>query len=117
MAKQTNDSRRVSPGHNSSTGTAVLDRPSPHAPKSQKKDLLNEEILRLASALQQGRLAQRAKADLFEGGDRTIMESLNGMSPPRGAGESRPFRGRRPYHHGEPQWDAGFSNQAIERLR
>ena len=79
MAKQTNDSRRVSPGHNSSTGTAVLDRPSPHAPKSQKKDLLNEEILRLASALQQGRLAERAKADLFEGGDRTIMESLNGM--------------------------------------
>jgi methyl-accepting chemotaxis protein len=45
----------------------------------QMSNLLQEEILRVASALQQGRLAERARSDQFEGGDRSIMESINGM--------------------------------------
>ena len=79
MERQASDSRRTTPGPNSSTGTAVLDHPVTHAAKTQKKDLLQEEILRVASALQQGRLAERAREDLFQGGDRTVIESLNGM--------------------------------------
>jgi methyl-accepting chemotaxis protein len=56
-----------------------LDRPEHAAQETQTQHRLQEEILRVASALQQGRLAERARADLFEGGDRTVAESLNGM--------------------------------------
>src|ERR1022692_1871798 len=79
MARQANDGRRVRPDQNQSIGAAVLDRPVHDAQETQKKDLLQGEILRVASALQQGRLAERARADLFEGGDRTTVENLNGM--------------------------------------
>ena len=79
MARQVSDSRRVTPGANASTGAAVLDRPVRDVAKTQERNLLHEEILRIASALQQGRLAERAQADLFQGGDRTIVESLNAM--------------------------------------
>jgi methyl-accepting chemotaxis protein len=79
MARQGNDGRRVSPGRNPSTGAAVLDRPANDAQEAQEKDLLQEEILRVASALQQGKLAERARAGQFEGGGRAIMESLNEM--------------------------------------
>jgi len=76
---QRNDARRGSPGRNQSAGAAVLDRPEHEAHDTQTQNRLQEEILRVASALQQGRLAERARADLFEGGDRTVVESLNGM--------------------------------------
>ena len=79
MARQANDGRRVRPDQNQSIGAAVLDRPVHDAQETQKKDLLQGEILRVASALQQGRLAERARADLFEGSDRTTVENLNGM--------------------------------------
>ncbi len=79
MTKQVNDRRRVAPGQKPSNGAALLDHPDHDAEKTQKKDLLQEEILRVATALQQGRLAERARAELFEGSDRTVMESLNGM--------------------------------------
>src|ERR1022692_1592504 len=79
MARQANDGRRVRPDQNQAIGAAVLDRPVHDAQETQKKDLLQGEILRVASALQQGRLAERARADLFEGGDRTTVENLNGM--------------------------------------
>ena len=79
MARQASDGRRVAPGRNASIGAAVLERPAANAPETQTKDLLQQEILRVASALQQGRLAERAQAGLFEGGDRTLVESLNGM--------------------------------------
>jgi len=79
MARQATDSRRVTPGLNASSGAAVLDRPVRGAAKTKNEDLLHEEILRIASALQQGHLAERAQADLFEGSDRTIVESINGM--------------------------------------
>src|SRR5580698_9335185 len=84
MARQTSDTprsdaRRVPPGRNQSAGAAVLDRPEQDAQETQSQNRLQEEIVRVASALQQGRLAERARADLFEGGDRTVVESLNGM--------------------------------------
>jgi methyl-accepting chemotaxis protein len=75
MATQSINGRRVGNGRNPSTGTAVLEHPE----KSQTKNQLQEELLRVAFALQQGRLAERARADAFKGVDRTIMESLNGM--------------------------------------
>ena len=73
MTKQTNGHGRVL------SGTAVLDRPVRGAAKTEKGNLLHEEILRIASALQQGRLAERARAELFVGSDRAIVDSLNGM--------------------------------------
>jgi methyl-accepting chemotaxis protein len=79
MARQGNDVRRVSAGRNPSTGAAVLDRPVSQARKTQKKDLLEEEILRVSSALQQGQLSERVRPDQFQGSDRAIAESLNEM--------------------------------------
>jgi methyl-accepting chemotaxis protein len=79
MARQANNGRRVFPGRNLPTGAAVLDRSVAEAPEAQTKDLLKEEILRVSSALQQGRLAERARPDLFQGDDHAIAESLNGM--------------------------------------
>ena len=73
MTKQTNGHGRAS------SGTAVLDRPVRGAARTEKGNLLHEEILRIASALQQGRLAERARAELFVGSDRAIVDSLNGM--------------------------------------
>jgi len=73
MTKQTNGHGRAS------SGTAVLDRPVRGAARTEKGNLLHEEILRIASALQQGRLAERAQAELFVGSDRAIVDSLNGM--------------------------------------
>jgi len=73
MTKQTNGHGRVA------NGAAVLDRPVRGAAKIKKEDLLHEEILRTASALQQGRLAERARAELFAGSDRVMVDSINGM--------------------------------------
>jgi len=73
MTKQTNGRGRVT------SGTAILDRPVRGAGKTKTEDLLHEEILRTASALQQGRLAERARAELFVGSDRVIVDSINGM--------------------------------------
>jgi methyl-accepting chemotaxis protein len=77
MARQTGNGRSVSAGGRSA-GAAVLDRPEDDA-STHKKESLQEEIIRVASALQQGRLAERARADLFDGSDRAVVESLNGM--------------------------------------
>ena len=79
MARQTNDGRRVSTGRNPSTGAAVLDRPLPHAPKTQTKDLLQEEILRLVEASRAGRLGERGRVEQFEGNDRKLVEGVNAM--------------------------------------
>ncbi|MGC9952322.1 MAG: hypothetical protein ABSF64_38765, partial [Bryobacteraceae bacterium] len=79
MARLAGNGRSVGPERNPSIGAAVLDLPVHDEHEAQQKDLLQEEILRVATALQQGRLAERARADLFEGSDRAVVESLNGM--------------------------------------
>jgi methyl-accepting chemotaxis protein len=79
MARQGSNGRRVVPDQNPSIGAAVLDRPSDDVQENGTRGLLQEEILRLSFALQQGRLSERAQVDLFVGGDRTIAENLNGM--------------------------------------
>ncbi len=79
MARQTGNGRSIGSARNPSTGAAVLDLPEHDERETQRKDLLQEEIIRVATALQQGRLAERARADLFQGSDRAVVESLNGM--------------------------------------
>jgi methyl-accepting chemotaxis protein len=79
MARQLNDGRGITSRPNKSTGAAVLDRPERDAKETKKQYLLQEEIIRVASALRQGHLAERARPDLFEGGNRTVIESLNAM--------------------------------------
>jgi methyl-accepting chemotaxis protein len=79
MARQRSNGLGVRPGQDTNTGTAVLDREEEGAQETQTMHRLQEEILRVSSALQQGRLAERAQSDHFEGSDRTILESLNGM--------------------------------------
>ena len=77
MARQAGNGRSVGPERNRSIGAAVLDRPEHDGPEN--RDALPEEILRVATALQQGHLAERARAELFEGSDRAVVESLNAM--------------------------------------
>ena len=79
MARQSNDGPRFRPDQNKSTGAAVLDAPQFEVRETSAKQSLQEEILRVSNALQQGRLAERARAELFGGADRTLVESLNGM--------------------------------------
>ncbi|MGA2194792.1 MAG: methyl-accepting chemotaxis protein [Bryobacteraceae bacterium] len=79
MARQANDGRRVRPDQNQSIGAAVLDRPVHDAQETQKKDLLQEEILRLVEASRAGRLGERGRAEQFEGNDRQLVEGVNSM--------------------------------------
>jgi methyl-accepting chemotaxis protein len=79
MARQESSVRRGSPGRSQSTGAAVLDSPASQARRTPKTNRLEAEILRMASALRQGQLSERARPDEFQGSDRTIVESLNEM--------------------------------------
>ena len=79
MARQGSNGQGLRPYRNMSTGAAVLDREEVDVQETQTENLLQEEILRVSSALKQGRLAERAQSGHFEGGDRTILESLNEM--------------------------------------
>jgi methyl-accepting chemotaxis protein len=78
MARQATNGRRVSPGRNPNTGTAVLDRPVYDAPKAQTNDLL-QEILRLVEASRVGHLSERGRVEQFEGDDRKLIEGVNTM--------------------------------------
>ena len=77
MARQVSDGRRGRPDRNASTGAAVLDYPEPHAQKTQTKNLLQEEILRLVEASREGRLSERGRVEQFEGNDRQLVEGVN----------------------------------------
>jgi len=79
MARQASSGGSVGPGRNQSTGATLPARPAADVQGSQTSGLLQEEILRVAAALQQGHLAERARTDQFEGGDRSVLESINGM--------------------------------------
>ena len=79
MARQGSNGQGLRPYRSMSTGAAVLDREEADVHETQTENLLQEEILRVSSALKQGRLAERAQSGHFEGGDRTILESLNEM--------------------------------------
>jgi methyl-accepting chemotaxis protein len=78
MAKQTNDSRRIPAGRNTSTGAAVLDRPEHDASETQTNALL-QEVLRLVDASHAGHLSERGKAERFEGNNRKLIEGVNTM--------------------------------------
>ncbi len=79
MARQTGNGRSVGPVRKTSSGAAVLDLPEHDEQETQGRDRLQEELLRVASALQQGRLAERARTELFTGSDQAVVESLNAM--------------------------------------
>jgi len=79
MARQAGNGRSVGPTRNPSSGAAVLDPPAHDEPQMEDRHLLQEEILRLASALQQGHLTERARAEAFQGSDRNVALSLNAM--------------------------------------
>jgi methyl-accepting chemotaxis protein len=79
MARETIASRRILLDGGESAGPAILDVPSAPARKAQAKHRLEEEIARIASALQQGRLEERVRTDLFQGSDQTIAGGVNSM--------------------------------------
>jgi methyl-accepting chemotaxis protein len=79
MARQNSNGHGVRPGRSTSTGAAVLDREEPVAQQTQTRNQLHEEILRIASAMKQGRLAERAQTGQFEGDDRAVLQSMNEM--------------------------------------
>lgn len=75
MATQASNGRQGSSHRNSSNGVAVLDRPETH----EKDELLQDEILRLVRASQEGRLDERGRVGNFDGPSRGIIESINAM--------------------------------------
>ncbi len=75
MAMQASNGRQGSSHRNSSNGVAVLDRPETH----EKDELLQDEILRLVRASQEGRLDERGKVENFDGPSRGIIEGINAM--------------------------------------
>ena len=79
MARETSSVRQVPSGRNSSSGAAVLDRPEIHPSIHQNGDRLQEEMLRLVHASQEGHLTVRANADEFKGNDRKLLEGVNSI--------------------------------------
>ena len=79
MARQTSTTRQVPSGRNSSSGAAVLDRPENKASQHIDDDRLQQEVLRLVHASQEGQLAERGNPEQFEGNNRKIIEYINKM--------------------------------------
>ncbi len=79
MTTYTSKIRRAEPGRNSFTGAAVLDPPQARAKGAKAADRLQDEVLRLVEASQQGRLSERARVEEFDGNDRKILEGVNEM--------------------------------------
>ncbi len=79
MDKQAAMGRRVGSGGNRA-GAAVLERTSARGPAARSTGVrLQEEIERLGAALQQGRLGERGRVELFTGMDRSTLETVNTM--------------------------------------
>jgi len=79
MARQTSNARLAQSGRNSSNGAAVLDRPEPVKSRSRADNQLQEEILRLVQASNDGRLTERGRAELFVGNNRKVVEGVNSI--------------------------------------
>jgi len=79
MPKAASDRQSGVQGRRKTTAAAILDPTLPGAGRVEENDLLQQEILRVASAFQQGRLGERARVEQFEGGDRAVLEAVNGM--------------------------------------
>jgi len=75
MATHTKNGGQVSSRRVSSNGAAVLDRPE----MDTNDHLLQDEILRLVRASQEGRLEERGKANEFEGNERELLEGVNSI--------------------------------------
>jgi methyl-accepting chemotaxis protein len=78
MDREAANGRRVGSG-GTAAGGAVLERRSPRGSAGRTGARLQEEVLRLGSALQQGHLAERGRSELFTGNDRSILETVNAM--------------------------------------
>ena len=79
MAKQISNARLAQSGRNSSNGSAVLDRPNPVESTTKANGRLQDEILRLVYASQEGHLTERADAEAFKGNDRKLLEGVNSI--------------------------------------
>jgi methyl-accepting chemotaxis protein len=79
MARQTSNTRQVPSGRNSSSGTAVLDRPENKASQHIDDDRLQQEVLRLVHASQEGHLDECGDPDQFKGNNRKVIECANGI--------------------------------------
>jgi methyl-accepting chemotaxis protein len=80
MVREQSAGRHTGSGNRMSGGVAVLEYDGGHPSKNRARSgRLQQEILRLAEAVQQGRLAERARIELFSGADRTMAESLNAI--------------------------------------
>ena len=77
MARQTSNAQPVHSGRNSSNGAAVLDRPEIDRSTKRDDDQLQDEILRLVQASNDGRLDERGRADQFHGNNRKVVEGVN----------------------------------------
>ncbi|MGD0128357.1 MAG: hypothetical protein ABSF46_23610, partial [Terriglobia bacterium] len=78
--KVLNESRKSQDPSGSNRGRGGRDR-SGGAPKSQESELLlvSQEIMRLVDASKEGRLAERGRADQFDGVHREIVQGINEM--------------------------------------
>ena len=79
MTRKESANPRASQGRNSPGGSAVLDRPANGRFVQEPVRALEQEILRVSAALQQGKLSERLRVDAFEAGDRSIGAAVNGM--------------------------------------
>jgi methyl-accepting chemotaxis protein len=79
MARQSSKDRQVSAATNSSSGAAVLDRPTTRKSPAHADGRLQQEVLRLVQASQKGRFSARANVDEFAGKDREILEGVNSI--------------------------------------
>ena len=79
MATQGSNGHGIRPNRDAASGVAVLDRPEIHMSTTKANDRLQEEMLRLVQASQEGRLTERANVEAFKGNDRKLLEGVNSI--------------------------------------
>ncbi len=79
MARQLTFNRGAGPGRKTSNGAVILAQPARRNGTLKTGNRLQQEILRIADAIEHGCLTERAKAGEFAGGEREILEAVNRM--------------------------------------
>src|SRR5690242_12587143 len=79
MGTTATQGRQLRTAAGGTTRSTASQRPPARSRQTGKAGSLRDEIVRLASALQEGQLAERANAALFQGEDRELAEAVNTM--------------------------------------
>jgi methyl-accepting chemotaxis protein len=79
MTRLSSNGHGIHSNRDAASGVAVLDRPEIHRSATQANDRLQEEMLRLVQASQEGRLTERANVEEFKGNDRKLLEGVNSI--------------------------------------